>query len=398
MYPTPLYPYAGVYITRRISALKSLGQSVDAYALVPKETPLMRKLRTLLGRRANEEVNNTIESDEPSISYAAVKVSMNLLEFALNRLLKERYFIWKASFALTKAIGDKKFDVIHAHWLYPTAAAALKYARSVNTPCIVTSHGSEINRDMKGAFRKECLATLEKADVAEFVSCALRDAAISFGYSGKNAHVLPNGVEPLSQVEKGYEKREEKRGKRVGFVGNLLPVKRADKFPEIFSKILEIYKQRISASESVTESGKGVEFMIIGEGPLLEPLKREMAHLPVTFTGRLPHSQVMEQICTMDVLLLPSRNEGWGCVALEAEICGTIPVGSANGGIPEAIGFKELTVEDTPSFIDDYARRVVDILTGEINVNREELVERASAFTWEKLQEQEIEKYRSISY
>jgi len=35
----------------------------------------------------------------------------------------------------------------------------------------------------------------------------------------------------------------------------------------------------------------------------------------------------------MDVMVLPSRKEGFGAVVIEAQTCGTCVVGSSNGGI-----------------------------------------------------------------
>ena len=39
-----------------------------------------------------------------------------------------------------------------------------------------------------------------------------------------------------------------------------------------------------------------------------------------------------------DALLVPSRAEGWGCVATEALACATPVVATRVGGLPEAVG------------------------------------------------------------
>ncbi len=48
----------------------------------------------------------------------------------------------------------------------------------------------------------------------------------------------------------------------------------------------------------------------------------------------------------MNVIILPSRNEGFGAVVIEAQACGTCVVGSNNGGIPEAIGSEDYVVKE----------------------------------------------------
>ena len=62
---------------------------------------------------------------------------------------------------------------------------------------------------------------------------------------------------------------------------------------------------------------------------------------------------------TMDVMILPSKREGFGCVVTEANACGAAVVGSNAGGIPEAIGIEENVVNDGEGFEERSAKRVV---------------------------------------
>lgn len=376
LYPTPLYPNGGVFVTRRIAALKALGTSVDAYALVVKESWIMRKLRLILRRRPNEEVQDSIPTEDPSVSYHAIKVPMNMFEFAINMLVEERYFIWKAQRFMVRSIGDKRYDVIHGHWLYPTGGAVVRYAQTVNTPCLITAHGSEVHRDMRKKYRKGCLWTLEHSTKAEFVSQALLQKAKQYGYSGKNALVSPNGID---EVIPNKTKRD---GCTVGYVGNLIPIKRADQLADIF--------HRIQALKNDTH------FVVIGDGTLRKQITEETHDLDIVFTGLIPHKQVLQEMQKMDVLILPSRNEGFGCVALEAHSCGTPVVGSNNGGIPEAIGDERLVVNESASFNADFAQRVAEVLQGKIPFDSAALINRAQQYTWNQLQQQELTIYRSL--
>jgi glycosyltransferase involved in cell wall biosynthesis len=110
--------------------------------------------------------------------------------------------------------------------------------------------------------------------------------------------------------------------------------------------------------------------------------------LNIIFTGRLPQKDVAKYMSAMDVMVLPSRNEGWPCVVLEAQTCGTCVVGSSNGGIPEAIGFDEYVVKEGENFEERFVRKVIDVLKS--SYDRNKLIQRAKEFTWEEIVRREI--------
>jgi len=46
--------------------------------------------------------------------------------------------------------------------------------------------------------------------------------------------------------------------------------------------------------------------------------------------GRVSQVDVAKYMNAMDVMVLPSRNEGFGAVVIEAQACGTCVVGSSD--------------------------------------------------------------------
>ena len=67
-------------------------------------------------------------------------------------------------------------------------------------------------------------------------------------------------------------------------------------------------------------------------------------------------------------MILPSRNEVWPCVVLEAQACGVPVVGSSNGGIPEAIGDGGIVIEEGEDF--DKVVDECDIALGSLGFHR----------------------------
>ncbi|MGQ9856720.1 MAG: glycosyltransferase [Fervidobacterium sp.] len=137
-----------------------------------------------------------------------------------------------------------------------------------------------------------------------------------------------------------------------------------------------------------------VFFIVVGDGELRKKLESETEELEVLFAGRVPQEKVAEYMSAMDVMVLPSRNEGWPCVVLEAQACGTCVVRSNNGGIPEAIGFSEYVIEEGEDFEERFAMKVVDVLENGYDALR--LIERAQRFTWNEIVKREISVYSEI--
>jgi len=170
--------------------------------------------------------------------------------------------------------------------------------------------------------------------------------------------------------------------KYVGFVGNLNEIKRADKLPTIF---WEIHKRV-----------PDVMFIVVGDGPLRKKVEQDTSGLNVVFTARIPQEEVANWMNAMDVMVLPSRNEGFGAVAVEAQACGTIVVGSSNGGIPEAVGFEECIVQEGHDFEKRFADKVVELLTSDQDAFRNQIMLRAKQFTWESIVSRELEVYNEV--
>jgi glycosyltransferase involved in cell wall biosynthesis len=288
----------------------------------------------------------------------------------------------------------KNCDVVSVPWGYPHGRIGYWINKLYTKPYIVTYYGSDIHTMpyQKKHIKKKINEVMDNAYFNMFVSKGLYENARELGYNKDNYMVINNGVNPDKFHRIGDEeideilKRTNLKGKIVGFTGNLNTVKRADKLIEIFDGINNLSKEEVS-------------FLVVGDGPLRESMESEAKekNLNIFFSGNVLVDDVRKYMNAMDLMLLPSRNEGFGCVVLEANACGVRVVGSDVGGICEAVRNDELIVSEGEDFEMRMAARAVEVLSQEYD--RNELMEDVTKeFTWSKIAQHEINIYEGVGH
>ena len=231
--------------------------------------------------------------------------------------------------------------------------------------------------------------------VAPFV----HDDTVS-GVSSVRKEVLYNGVsEDFVKYSPEYRAAVRERyglsveDKVVAFVGNLVTVKNVLSLPEIFVKVASRFAEVSGTlSDSCGRSGR-LKFWIVGDGKLRAQLEtacserltrhcedripsrncedrspsrhcEERSDVAISFFGNQPSPVMPDIMNCIDVLVLPSLNEGLPLVCAEALSCGAAVVGSDVGGIAEVIG-SENVVPLGDSFVNGMAEKVVAALMGQ---------------------------------
>ena len=395
LYLTNLFPYptrisGGIFIHRRLLQYKTDSSCDFQVFCLPyyEFSPALRLAMKYLGKTCYETCNQwTFDG----INYTYCTLRRNLFTVFLQKTFPEQNMRLEKQIShnILKQFDLHKLDLVHAHGMYEVAAGniAKLISESTGIPYMITLHGSDVNIVMKKR-TANYVDTLENASKCIFVSNALLEKAENFGYSGRNGIVIPNGYDPNIFYPLDKDTVRKNLGvyrpnlKYVGFVGNLNKVKRADKLPSIFWEI----QKRVP----------DVMFIVVGDGPLRKKVEQDTAGLNVVFTGRIPQEEVAKWMNVMDIMVLPSRNEGFPTVAVEAQACGTIVVGSSNGGIPEAIGFEECIVQEGHDFEKRFADKVVELLKTNQDALRNQIMLRAKQFTWESIVSREIEVYKEV--
>ena len=141
--------------------------------------------------------------------------------------------------------------------------------------------------------------------------------------------------------------------------------------------------------------GRGVEarWTIVGSGPAGDQVRSNWSNSRVTWTGSLPHREVLQLYPAHDVFVLPTRWEGFPVTLLEAMAAGVVPVVSdLPGALQEAVESGTSGYAHPFSDIDGFAARIA-----ELDRNREKL-DGMSAAARRRVQEEFNIEQRAQAY
>jgi glycosyltransferase involved in cell wall biosynthesis len=193
------------------------------------------------------------------------------------------------------------------------------------------------------------------------VSADTRRQLVAAGSPTGRTVVILNGLGEPDRIALGSV--AEQRGKggrrsiRVGYLGRLSIEKGTRELLEIARALLT---ENVSAS-----------FEIAGTGP--DRAWLEDASTDLTETGRLTFRGTVEDVVAflaeIDVLVMPSHNEGLPYVLLEAMSAGCAIVAFRVGGIPEVMNDASLGVLIKPGDVDAFVRAVIDLAADPLRVS-----------------------------
>jgi glycosyltransferase involved in cell wall biosynthesis len=230
-----------------------------------------------------------------------------------------------ASFARAARRAARDADLVHAHWL-PSGLLALATAR----PFVVQLWGTDVElaRRMPLLFRP----VVRRARLVLCPSAALAAAARELG-AGR-VRLLPSGVEIPAFVPQPEEP------------------------PHI------LYAGRLSEEKGLLEllqATRGLPLVVVGDGPLRD--------LVPDAVGFVPPAEMGGYLQRAAVVACPSRREGYGVIARQAQAFGRPVVASRVGGLVEAVADGETGLLVAPGDI-TALRAALERLLGDAPLRR----------------------------
>jgi len=332
LFPNPQEPNKGTFLAQRVRHLAALPEvELRIVAPVPwfPDLGVLRRFERWhrFARVPREEHHEGIPVLHPRF-LVTPRVGMRWYGRTLEKALLPVLRRLRARFP---------FDVLDAHYLYPDSFAALRAARRLGLPCVVTARGTDAHTFSRfRAIRPLLARTLREADSVCAVSRALA-ATLREIVPDLEVTVVPNGVDcaRFAPVERSRARERlglDARGRWLLAVGRLTPVKGHDVL--------------LGAMRRLGERGRRAGLLLVGAGKEREPLermaRREGLNGQVRFVGELRHDELADWYSAADVVCLASHREGWPNVLMEALACGTPVVSTRVGGAPEIVEREEL--------------------------------------------------------
>jgi teichuronic acid biosynthesis glycosyltransferase TuaC len=252
--------------------------------------------------------------------YAVPPPPHRLIRYAMLRLPKLGETAPRALGARAAlALAHERPALVHGHFLLFAAPAAVRVARGLGVPVVVTAHGSDVRMvegDAPPRFRREMLAACKAADRVVVVDPGMVERLERLGVQAGKLEAIPMGADaelfhPGDRAEARAELGLDGEAAIILFVGRSRTQKGVFVLEEALQRLDGV---RCYAAGPVDEQAEGI-----------------------TYLGVVESSQLTRWLAAADVVCLPSFAEGTPVSVAEALAAGRPVVASEVGGIPHQI-------------------------------------------------------------
>jgi teichuronic acid biosynthesis glycosyltransferase TuaC len=246
-------------------------------------------------------------------------------------------------FLVRRLQREKRLRLIDAHFAYPDGYAATLLGKWLKLPVIITMRGTEVPLSRYPARRRRILTALRRASAVIAVADSLRQHVAALGFPGERVCVIGNGVDtekfhPVDRLQARRQLGINADATVIISVGGLVERKGHHRVLEVLPALREQFP--------------GLLYLIVGgasaEGDWRERLEQQVRDLDledaVRFLGVQPQEELKVPLSAADLFVLPTQNEGWANVFLEAMACGLPIVTTDVGGNREVVCSNDLGI------------------------------------------------------
>ncbi|WP_433744867.1 glycosyltransferase [Falsibacillus pallidus] len=317
MYPTNEHKSFGIFVKNQVEALKEEGLDMDVIAI---KNPSGGKVNVLM-----------------------------------------KYFGWFLKAFINAIFKGKQYEVVHAHYIFPSGMLGLIYKKLWNTRLVVTSHGGDIDKMARKNQRifDWTKKILHESDEVIAVGEELKEKIHSeFLVPNEKISLLNMGVN--RETFKPLQKKEARKSLGLPedvipilFVGNIIKQKGLLELIEAINRI----RKEISVKLYIIGAAKDPSF----KTRLDQAIEEKGLHESVEYLGVKDQMEIAVWMSAAEAFVLPSHIEGFGLVALEAMSCGTPVVGTNVGGLRYLLanGSGVLVEKENPGNLADGIKKAI---------------------------------------
>ena len=293
------------------------------------------------------------------------------------------YWIHFATNIIFKIIEEKnmEFDLIHAHFTWPSGAVATRIKKRFNVPLVLTEHTSQtfskaINRKdplfMEVWNTSDAIIRIRKGDIHLFKE---------MGVDPRKVFYVPNGYDTIIFSHLSVKECRERlhiplEKKVILYVANFYSEVKGHRY--LIESISELVKKR-----------QDILCVLVGDGKLRGELESVVNYF--MFMGMRPHSEIPLWMNACDIFVLPSLNEGNPTVLFECLGSGKPFVGTKVGGIPEIIVSDDYGLLVEPGNSKKLAEAILVALDREWDSKI--IIDYSAQFSWEKIADDIVNIY-----
>jgi len=379
LYPNSKIYMSGIFVHEQVKQIKNLGHSITVFAPVPYTFGLLRFFSKKYKAFADMPCHEIIDGvDIYHSKYLALPRGY------LKAYWGYSYFKSMVS-KIEKLHRENPFDLIHAHGSAPDDFGACLLSKKIGVPYVLTIHGDSVYHLVnKGGRFKNSKKSIQNAEAVIGVSSKVLDRVKKYTGRQDSLYKVLNGFIPGETKSAGADKNKI----NILFAATIIERKGC--------------RFLIEAFKVLTDKYKNINLTIAGGGILLDEMKQLALRLNISdyveFTGVVAHEDMMKYMAACDIFIMPSWDEAFGVVYLEAMSQKKPVVGTEGEGITDLVidgenGFL-VKPKDVKSIVEKLSLLVKDgNLRKEIG---EKGYESACELTWENNAKKMIKIYQDV--
>jgi teichuronic acid biosynthesis glycosyltransferase TuaC len=278
------------------------------------------------------------------------------------------------------------FDLIHAHFTWPSGYIGVRLKEKYGKPVITTIHENGDWFDQEVGMDHPLINTAWSGADA-LIRVNRKDVPVLKRYN-ERVYSIPNGFSPAFHPIDTAVARE-----RLGLPGD---VKIVFSLGNLIQR--KGFNYLIDAMEQICNQRDDVLCFIGGAGPENGSLQGQIDRLhlgeKVKLLGSVPSDILPLWMNACDLFVLPSLSESFGVVQIEALACGKPVVSARNRGSEEVVISDEYGLLVDPADPEDLAEKILVALDREWD--RDAILEYAQRYTWENIAKKIMGVYTQI--